>query len=102
MKKQNKFMLIIVMIFIFMMSAAMLLFANEAPVDEGEFVTVKDKLYYTIDGGRYGGWFVHDGKTYYASTTTSVVINYSKKIGKQYGYYCSRCRTRRSQPRRCL
>ncbi|MBE6543421.1 MAG: hypothetical protein E7675_03395 [Ruminococcaceae bacterium] len=87
MKRQNKIMLICAMILVFMMSAAMfsVLGANEVPVDEGEFVTVGDKLYYTVDGEKIGGWFVHGGKTYYASSATNVVINYDKKIqGKYY------------------
>ncbi|MBE6543718.1 MAG: hypothetical protein E7675_04905, partial [Ruminococcaceae bacterium] len=42
------------------------------------------KLYYYKDGKRVSGWFQHDGVTYYASSTTNVVINYSKKISGKY------------------
>ncbi|MBE6544047.1 MAG: hypothetical protein E7675_06565, partial [Ruminococcaceae bacterium] len=41
-------------------------------------------MYYFENGKKVSGWFEVDGVTYYASSTTYVVINYSKTIGGKY------------------
>ena len=48
------------------------------------FVTEDGNLYYYKNGEKISGWFTDSGKTYYASSSTNVVVNYSKKISGKY------------------
>ena len=48
------------------------------------FFTEEGSLYFYKNDLKVSGWFEHDGLTYYASTSTNVVINYSKKISGKY------------------
>lgn len=55
------------------------------PSQKNGFYEENGNLYFYKNGKKAKYWFEHDGKTYYASGSTNVVINYNKKIqGKFY------------------
>lgn len=53
-------------------------------IKKNGFIEEDGKLYYYVDNKKVSGWFVDGGVKYYASSSTNVVINYSKKISGKY------------------